>query len=221
MSTDPSAPVTLKLVSCDGGYISIVTLNRPRVKNAMNKALCQKLASVLDGLRCRSDVRAVVLTGAGHCFSAGVDLKDPIFSDLSLVSREAMSGPKHFLWQLQQLTVPSIAAISGPCVTGGMEIALNCDVLLCDETAVFRDTHALYGATTIPSSTCRHRVPTRRRVADAHQASTICPHGFHPYTLRIVTRWGCIGAASVAHTQVHAPHAPACTSVQASFQPVA
>ena len=61
-------------------FIGVVTLNRPKVKNALNKELCLLLAESIQKLRDRADVDAMVLIGSGDCFSAGVDLKDPLFA---------------------------------------------------------------------------------------------------------------------------------------------
>ena len=61
------------------------------------------------------------------------------------MTRDALDGPENYIWQLQHIDVPVIAAVSGPCITGGMEIALNCDVIIASESALFRDTHTVYG----------------------------------------------------------------------------
>ena len=75
---------------------------------------------------------------------AGVDLKDPFFADKELMKRDKLDSPWNYIWQLQHIDVPIIAAIAGPCITGGFEIALNCDVLVASPCAVFRDTHTVY-----------------------------------------------------------------------------
>ena len=62
-----------------------------------------------------------------------------------MMTRDALDGPQNYIWQLQHIDVPVIAAVSGPCITGGMEIALNCDVIIASESAKFRDTHTVYG----------------------------------------------------------------------------
>jgi enoyl-CoA hydratase len=128
-----------------GACIAIVTLNRPEVKNALNKSLSTQLSQTLDGLRKRDDIRCIVIVGAGRCFSAGVDLKDPLFADSSMMRRDFLDSPGNYMWQLQQLDVPIIAAVAGSCITGGFEIALNCDVIIASESAAFRDTHTVYG----------------------------------------------------------------------------
>ena len=85
-----------------------------------------------------------VLTGAGKSFSAGVDLKDPLFADPTIMTPEWIKGEKNYLVQMQRCPFPIIGAVAGHCVTGGMEVALNCDVLVGAEDIVFWDTHSLY-----------------------------------------------------------------------------
>ena len=73
------------------------------------------------------------------------DCRDPMFADASQMTKERLDGPGSYLWQLQHTSIPLIAAVAGPCITGGAEIALNCGVIVAGESAVFRDTHLLYG----------------------------------------------------------------------------
>jgi len=127
------------------GRAAVVTLNRPEARNAINRQLGEELAACLAELRADMGLRAVIITGAGAAFTAGVDLKDPLFADPEVMTREWMVGPNNYLWQLQQFQVPLIAAVNGPCVTGGMEIALQCDLILASTKAIFRDTHSTYG----------------------------------------------------------------------------
>ena len=127
-----------------GGVIAVVTLNRPLQLNAINPPLGKALAAAFRVLNARSDVRAAVMTGAGRAFSAGVDLKDPLFADPQIMTREWMLGDPNYLVQMQRATYPIIGAVAGACITGGMEIALNCDILVTAPCAFFWDTHSLY-----------------------------------------------------------------------------
>lgn len=76
---------------------------------------------------------------------AGVDLRDPMFADTTLMTEESFIGPNNSLWQLRHTKFPVIAAVAGPCITGGFELALNCDFIIAAKTAFFQDTHARYG----------------------------------------------------------------------------
>lgn len=125
--------------------ISVITLNRPDKLNALNAAMRAALA---DGLvRAESDdvTRVVVLTGAGRAFCAGVDLKElagESDADGSFVGA-ITAGP--VTEALAALSKPLIAAVNGLAVTGGLEIALDCDVIIASTEARFADTHTRVG----------------------------------------------------------------------------
>jgi hypothetical protein len=84
--------VLLELVGLPGmkEYVAVVTLNRPDAKNALNKELSLKLASMLGELRDREDIRVCILMGAGHCFCAGESRPTPVATHRS-PSSEAIS----------------------------------------------------------------------------------------------------------------------------------
>mmetsp|Transcript_14401 Transcript_14401/g.34110 ORF Transcript_14401/g.34110 Transcript_14401/m.34110 type:complete len:269 (-) Transcript_14401:129-935(-) len=127
------------------GCIAVITLNRPENKNAINRQLARELSSCLQRLVSDKKLRVVIITGAGDAFSAGVDLQDPVFADPEMMTSEWMRGPGNYLWQMQQMKVPLIAAVNGACITGGMEIALQCDLIVASTSALFRDTHTTFG----------------------------------------------------------------------------
>ena len=122
------------LVRIDGG-VAVVTLNRPAKLNALNSELWAALERRLDELGAASDVRAVVLTGAGRAFCAGADLSGgelPRGFGPSLAAYEAISGRQLRLWTLPQ---PVIAAVHGHCLGRGMELALWCDIVVASADA--------------------------------------------------------------------------------------
>lgn len=126
----------------DDGRVRTLTLNRPEVRNALSRELLERLAAALRVAEADA-VGAVVLTGAGKAFCAGLDLAevaagglDPAFVD----------DPELSPWMvLHDLGVPVIGAINGPAITGGLELALHCSFLVASERAVFGDTHARVG----------------------------------------------------------------------------
>lgn len=103
-------------------------------------SLVPAIADHVDRCAADSGVRVLVLTGAGRAFCAGLDLRE-IDSD-SFAGANAHSDP---VLALQRFPHPVIGAINGPAVTGGLELALACDVLIAFTQARFADTHARVG----------------------------------------------------------------------------
>ncbi|MFW0786973.1 enoyl-CoA hydratase-related protein [Gordonia sp. CPCC 206044] len=132
-STEPSL-----LVEQDGN-VTILTMNRPEVRNAINRDMRRALKKELWRADADDDVHAVVITGAGTSFSSGVDLP------------EALSGPSPRTegptptQVLRAISKPVIAAVNGPCYTGAFELAVNCSFIIASTDAVFADTHAQIG----------------------------------------------------------------------------
>ena len=124
---------TLKLEVAD--FVATVTLDRPPV-NAQNRALKEELVRVFDALHDRTDVRAVVLTGAGKAFSAGADLKER-----PNIAGEAGAYPRHNRLTrasfdcVMECGKPVIAAVNGAAIGAGAVLALCADIILVAEDA--------------------------------------------------------------------------------------
>src|SRR5256885_747368 len=86
------------------------------------------------------EVRAVILTGADPAFCAGVDLKE-----LGQQTPARRGGAAGGTGRGARVSKPVIAAVNGAAVTGGLELVLNCDIVICSDRAVFADTHARVG----------------------------------------------------------------------------
>lgn len=121
------------------GPIAWVTMNRPHKRNAINIALRTALVEALAQADADPRIRCLVLTGAGGTFSAGVDLTETL--DRGQIKTDAPVPAE----VLRSISTPVIAAVSGPCYTGGLEIALSCTFILADRSARFADTHASIG----------------------------------------------------------------------------
>ena len=122
------------LTTRDGAVLTI-TLNRPDVFNAFNRALHVALRSALEEAADPA-VRAVVITGAGRGFSAGQDLRE--FSELQESLGDALEATYHQNIRLiRSLAKPVIAAVNGPVAGAGLSLASACDVRVASSAAVF------------------------------------------------------------------------------------
>lgn len=123
------------------GAVLIVELNRPRARNALNSELLDRLNAEVKAAQTDDDIGAVVLTGAGSAFCAGLDLEELRSTGRNRRLEDTGSGP------LPALRKPLVGAINGPAVTGGLELALRCHILIGSREASFIDTHARRGLT--------------------------------------------------------------------------
>ena len=124
--------------------VALVTLHRPAVRNALNTALIDALWEVLPAVDDDPAVRAIVLTGSDPAFCSGLDL-----GELSGTGQNARPRQQRdqvsARGALPPVTTPIVGAVNGAAVTGGLEIALNCDVLVASDRARFADTHLRVG----------------------------------------------------------------------------
>lgn len=133
----PSAAVADEvLISLDGG-VADVRLNRPAKLNALDSGMFEALGVAGDRLRSEPDLRAVVLSGEGSGFCAGLDLERMRalcageallpFADLTKRTHGAANFAQHIVWQWRELPVPVIAAVHGAAIGGGLQLALGAD----------------------------------------------------------------------------------------------
>lgn len=119
------------LVTERGGVLE-VTINRPRQRNAMTKAAAQAIGAAMDVLDSRGDLRCAILTGAGGSFCSGMDLKGFLRGELPVDERGGFGGI--CTWTPNK---PIIAAVDGPALAGGFELALACDLIVAGADARF------------------------------------------------------------------------------------
>jgi enoyl-CoA hydratase len=112
--------------------IQLITINRPDARNAVNRAVSDAVATALDHLEERSDLRLAIITGAGGTFCSGMDLK-------AFVAGEDVMSPSRGFGGVcsRPPTKPLIAAVEGWALAGGTEIALACDMIVAAEDAQF------------------------------------------------------------------------------------
>lgn len=123
------------VVDVDASGVAVVTLNRPRKRNAISLAMWEELGVIFRDMAKRSDVRAVILTGAGGNFCAGADI-----SEFATV-RNSVEAGHHYETIADGATIairdcpkPTIAAVSGFGAGGGCGLALACDLRVGDST---------------------------------------------------------------------------------------
>jgi len=147
MSEEARVPVELTV---DGG-IATVTLNRPEVRNAIDDAARTELSRILERVSHDSDVRALILTGAGTAFCAGGDIKamqqrlEASAGDVAANGWRRQRHTHEAVNALHELEKPTIAAVNGAAAGLGCDLALCCDLIIASETASFSMSYVLRG----------------------------------------------------------------------------
>ena len=135
--------------------IAIITLNKPERRNAFDKAMRIELFQNLDRIEKDEDVKVLVLTGAGKAFCAGGDVKSMAerFDQKPVETRENLHQAARLLRKIRESEKPAIAAVNGPAVGAGCNLALICDIRVASEKATFgelfvrRGLHPDFGGT--------------------------------------------------------------------------
>lgn len=118
--------------------IGMITLNRPDHRNAMTPDLLDAFAVAIDEARVDPDIRCLVITGKGRCFSAGADLRSSMQrSDLGKPSREASFAMYEPFLKVLEMKVPVVAAMNGHTVGGGFGLALLADIRIANVDAKY------------------------------------------------------------------------------------
>ncbi len=143
--------------------VCVLTLNRPAKLNALTPESFVELRSHVEALADDESVGCVVLTGAGRSFCAG--------NDLGGIASGARPPSRHHQAEtidaLEALPQPTVAKVRGHCFTGGLELALGCDLIVSTRSAQFGDTHGQWGL--VASWGMTVRLPERVGVAKAKE----------------------------------------------------
>jgi enoyl-CoA hydratase len=131
MSTPSSDDGTVLRTEREGTTL-VITIDRPRARNAVNLAVAQGIAHALDELDGDDALVTGILTGAGGFFSAGMDLKAFLRGERPHVGDRGFAGITQ-----RPPAKPLIAAVEGPALAGGCELALSCDLVVASEEASF------------------------------------------------------------------------------------
>jgi len=129
------------VIRTDRDGLATLTLNRPAKLNALTPGVFVQLRAHLDAIAADNSIGCVVLAGAGRSFCAGHDLD-------AIASHEPAPSPyfePETIDALEALPKPTIARIHGHCFTGGLELALGCDLLVAAESTRLGDTHGQWG----------------------------------------------------------------------------
>jgi enoyl-CoA hydratase/carnithine racemase len=135
------------------GTVGWITLNRPAALNALSALMLEELGQALQQLADDDGARVVVITGTGRAFCAGADLKASKARLDSAPAADPRDQPavrfvrmaQRLFRRIESLPKPTIAAVNGTAVAGGLELLLACDLVIAAEDAKIGDAHANYG----------------------------------------------------------------------------
>ena len=122
-----------------------ITINRPDKRNALSVPVLQELANAINFAKSETSVRCLLLSGAGRSFSAGADLEEWASADAEgeLETYGWTEAAHSLILQLHGLRKPTVAAIDGPAVGAGLDLALACDFRLSSNAGIFKAGHIL------------------------------------------------------------------------------
>jgi enoyl-CoA hydratase len=128
--------------------VALVTLNRPDKRNALSIALRNEIDQCLAEIEADDSVSVVVITGAGPSFCAGFD-RNEFFSQEPSHLKALVESTDRFHLRLMNFAKPVVAAINGPAMGGGLDLAVLCDVRVASENAAFGHPEIKFGAPTL------------------------------------------------------------------------
>ena len=157
--------------------IGVITLNRPEKRNAISTAMRREISHCLSLWKDDPEIGAVIFTGVGATFSAGFDLDEFRRPE---IFKEILDSSTRYHLDVWRFPKPTIAAVNGPALGGGFDLATLCDIRLCAENAQFGHPEVKLGAPPlftplrwiVGDGIARDLCLTGRRI-DAHEAHRI------------------------------------------------
>ncbi|CAE6711339.1 enoyl-CoA hydratase/isomerase family protein [Paraburkholderia nemoris] len=133
------------------GRVGILRFNRPKALNSMNDELMREGTEALQQFNEDDDVLAIVVTGSGTSFCAGFDLKELAVKNYTDVKGwgPAIEADLEFIMQFWYSKKPTISAVHGYCLAGGLELAVACDITVADSEARFGEPEVKFGSSIV------------------------------------------------------------------------
>tara|TARA_Y100001970_G_scaffold103185_1_gene129524 strand:+ start:16454 stop:17182 length:729 start_codon:yes stop_codon:yes gene_type:complete len=132
----------VKVVST--GEITEVILNRPEKLNALSTLLLSELKDTITSVSKKSNLRCVIISGSGRSFSSGADITE-LKNFTNKTAKQFIELLHMTLQSVRNCPVPVIAKVSGPCIGGGLELAISCDIRAASENSTFAMPEVLVG----------------------------------------------------------------------------
>jgi len=145
------------ILTAQDGPTLVVTLNRPKKRNAISLAMMDEITAAVSAAGKDPAVRTIIITGGSEFFAAGADLNEAMEVSTPTQGLAYLEHWHRMLAQIEDNAKPVIAAIEGFCITGGLEIALACDIRVAAEDATFAITSSKIG--TIAGAGGTQRLP--------------------------------------------------------------
>ncbi|MPZ45603.1 MAG: hypothetical protein GEV05_19870 [Betaproteobacteria bacterium] len=199
------------ITAAQDGPACVITLNRPAKRNAISLEMMRELISALKAADVDACARGVIITGGEKFFSAGADLNEALKVQAPTQGMVYFNSWHSLNATIEELGKPVIAAIEGFCITGGLELALACDLRVAGEGATFAITSARIG--TVAGAGGTQRLP--RIVGVSHALDMLFAADpvdvGHAYRIGLINRLTAKGgalAAAKALVEKYAERAP-------------